>query len=83
MKTFETYQPRSIAPNSITKPAVFNGMCLIRRYKVTVEEIQEPVEVLQERLKTIWGNRRALRITHGSNINAMKEEAEILGIELK
>jgi len=81
--TFETYQPKLVTPNSITRPCVFNGMCLIRRFKVTVEEIDEPVEVLAERLIDLWNRRDELKLGHSSNMRAMRDEAEILGIELK
>jgi len=58
-------------------------MCLIRRFKVTVEEIDEPVEVLAERLIDLWNRRDELKLGHSSNMRAMRDEAEILGIELK
>ena len=82
-RTFETYQPKLITPNSITSPCVFNGMCLIRRFKVTVEEIDEPVEVLAERLIDLWNRRDELKLGHSSNRSAMVNEAKRLGIELK
>jgi hypothetical protein len=36
------------------KPSCFNGMVKIKKYKVTKELIQEPIEVLQERLQSLW-----------------------------
>lgn len=35
-------------------PTVMNGIVAIRRYEIRVELIEEPVEVLRERLKTLW-----------------------------
>lgn len=50
VKQFETYQPSLISPNNIIAPAAFNGYCLVRRYRVTVEEIEEPEDVIIGRL---------------------------------
>lgn len=36
------------------KPDCFNGVVSIKRYKVTVELIEEPIEVYQERLEKLW-----------------------------
>lgn len=79
---FETYQPSTIRPNGITNPKVFNGFCLVRKYKVTVEEIKEPDEVITERLLDLWNRRVELKINHSSNVSAMRKEANKLGIEL-
>lgn len=83
MEQFETYQPALIKPNTITKPSVFNGMCLIRKYKVTVEEVEESEEILKQRLRHIWNRRTELRLGHSSNLRAMIKEAEKLGIKLE
>ena len=37
-----------------THPSCWNGCVQIRRYRVTVEEIAEPREVLCARLQTLW-----------------------------
>ena len=78
-KQFDTFQPGLVTQNSIVTPRCFNGMCLIRQYRVTVEEIEEPPAVLESRLRKLWsekGNR------HSSNICAMKRESRVLGITL-
>lgn len=36
------------------EPSCFNGNVSIKRYKVTVEIIEEPIEVYQERLEKLW-----------------------------
>lgn len=82
MEEFETYQPATIKPNDVTTPRVFNGLCLVRRYKVTIEEVAESDDVVGDRLQNLWANRRELRITHSSNMAAMRREAEKLGITL-
>lgn len=58
-KTIETYRHigewelRNMEYNS-KEPSCFNGVVNIRRYKVTVEIIEESVEVYQERLEKLW-----------------------------
>ncbi len=79
---FETYQPATIRPNSVIKPSVFNGRCLIRKYKVTVEEIIEEDSILAERLLDLYKRRNELKITYIDNVSAMYTEAKKLGIEL-
>lgn len=51
-QVFETFSK----PNNITistEPSATNSI-RIRKYRVTVEEVQEPIEVLQERLLWLW-----------------------------
>jgi hypothetical protein len=36
------------------EPSVWNGEVKIRRYRITIEEIPESVEVLADRLQTLW-----------------------------
>lgn len=38
----------------LSKPSCFNGMVNVRRFKVTVELIDEPKEVIAERLEALW-----------------------------
>ena len=35
-------------------PRVFNDVVHLRKYRITVEELAEPVEVLHERLRDMW-----------------------------
>jgi len=57
--TFETYReigPREIKSHYLGQgyPDCFNGVVSIRRYKVTIELIDEPVEDLRARLLNLW-----------------------------
>jgi hypothetical protein len=36
------------------KPSAFNGVVTIRKYKVRYELIDEPIEVLRERVQKLW-----------------------------
>lgn len=55
-RTYETYgDPRyAVERHHRAAPSAFNGCVEIRRYRITVELIDEPVEVLRERLKKLW-----------------------------
>lgn len=37
-----------------TEPSSFNGMVRVKKYRITVEEIIEPAEVIAERLQKLW-----------------------------
>jgi hypothetical protein len=58
-------------------PSCFNGEVSIRRFRITVELIDEPKEVLAERLRGLW---RGTKNHHNSG--PLQREAEALGIEL-
>ena len=79
-RTFETYQPRLVEPNNVKNPSCFNGMVMIRRYKVTVEEIEEPKEVLLDRLRDLYKDKAN---GHLMNRRAMREECRKLGFDPK
>ena len=36
------------------EPSAFNGFVNVIKYKITIEEIKEPIEVIQERLENLW-----------------------------
>jgi hypothetical protein len=50
------YDPRGYSLNQFVRdePNCFNGWVNFRRFRVTVEEIEEPKEVLAERLLKMW-----------------------------
>jgi hypothetical protein len=55
--TFETFRkPNSFNINNLKgdKPTCFNSFVNYRKYRVTIEEIEEPKEVLIERLQDLW-----------------------------
>jgi hypothetical protein len=56
-RVFETFLPignYEVARMSNTSPTAMNGDVRIRRYEVTIRRIEEPVEVLRDRLLTLW-----------------------------
>lgn len=58
-KTIETfrevgdYELKGYSFNN-KEPSCFNGRVSIKKYKITVEVIEEPIEVYQERLEKLW-----------------------------
>lgn len=62
MKTeFETYRELgSYESSNLTQvePSCFNGIVRVRRYKITCELVDEPDEVIRERICKLWkGNK--------------------------
>lgn len=78
-ESFEMYGRPHLAGSfdHAAKPDSLNGKVRFERYRVTVEKIEEPLEVLHERLRQIYaevkGSRRA---------EAVLEAAKELGVEL-
>ncbi len=60
-----------------TSPSCFNGQVFIRRYRVTIEEIDEPTEILRARLTKLW--RECDNHHHWGPMQAL---AKSLGFEL-
>lgn len=59
------------------EPNVWNSVVNVKRYRVTVEEIEEPQEVLKERLLALLNQRG-----HISHRQCIRDEAKRLGIDL-
>ena len=54
---FETF--RDIGHFEITgltqkEPSCFNGMVRVTKSRITIEEVEEPVEVIQARIQKMW-----------------------------
>lgn len=78
---FETfYKLTAYARGNLVQrePSCFNGGVRVRRYRVTVEELDETKEVLQARLQKLWDDSR-----NSHDIGPIKETAKELGVELK
>lgn len=60
------------------EPCVFNGNVSVERYRVTIEKIEEPQEVLRERLLTLLSQPGG----HVSKREYIRAKAKRLGIEL-
>lgn len=36
------------------EPSAFNGNVRVEKYRITIEKIEEPIEVIHERLEKLW-----------------------------
>ena len=57
INTFETFREiGSFELRQLTQenPSCFNGMVRVEKYRVTVEKVEEPVEVIRARLQKLW-----------------------------
>ena len=55
IETFNDYAINSAMSNCISdKPSSFNSNVQVRKYKITVEMIEEPIEIIQERIINLW-----------------------------
>ena len=54
LETFRTPDDYSLQQLVHDEPSCFNGIVSVKRYRVTVEEIAEPDEVIVARLKKLW-----------------------------
>lgn len=59
------------------EPSAFNGMIRFRKYRITVELLDEPLEILRERLIALWHSlRRNMHL-----VDAMREKAKEIGMD--
>ena len=78
--TIETYADiAGYALNAMAKfvPSCFNGVVSVKRYRITVEEIDEPQEVIAERLQKLWDES-----DNHHHYGPLKIYAQAAGIEL-
>jgi hypothetical protein len=80
METFETFMKLSNYQkgNLISKePTCFNGSVSVRKYKHTIELVEEPIEVIQARIKKLWDE-----CDNHHHWQPLKAEAKKYGLEL-
>ena len=79
--SFETFRKLSdydISNIKKDEPSSLNGNIEFRKYKVTVEDIEEPFEVLSERLQLMWD-----KCDNFHHWNPLKAAAKSIGYELQ
>lgn len=57
MRSFETFREISdytIDNLTFENPSCFNGDVRVIKYKVTIEKIEESIEVIQKRIQKLW-----------------------------
>lgn len=48
------YEQRQLTKD---EPSCNNGCLRIRKYQITVELVEEPIEVIQARIRTLWAEK--------------------------
>ena len=76
-KVIETFYPPRLSDMTQDSPSCFNGMIRIKKYRVTIEEIEESDEVMAQRLQDLWEHSRSWH--DGADI---QKEAKKRGVEL-
>lgn len=77
LETFRRVGPYLLMTLDQPEPDCFNGMVMFRKWKVTMEMVDEPADVLYARLLKIW---RKSRNHH--DVQPLQQEARKLGMEL-
>ena len=80
MESIETFKKPSgylLREMKQDAPSCFNGIVRVKRYRVTVEEIAEPVEVIRERIQKLWDE-----CDNHYNWAPLKAAAKEVGLEL-
>lgn len=79
---FETFRDLRgtyhIKDMTLVSPSCFNSDVLVRKFRITIELIDEPVEVIQERLKTLFANSK-----NHHDYEPLVSAGKKYGIELK
>ena len=79
-KQFETFRVLgAYDTNNLTsnEPSCFNGDICIKKYRITVEEIEEPKEIYEQRLQKLWDE-----CNNWHHWDPLKKEAKKIGYEL-
>jgi len=77
-KVYETFNEPWIPGLNIQRdPSCFNGRVMVRKYRVTIELIEEPREVIAARLQDLWE-----RCTNSHQRNPLRCAAAEIGLEL-
>lgn len=80
MEAFETFRKiDDYTKSNLIKdePSCFNGNVCVRKYKVTVELVEEPIEVIQARIQKMWDECK-----NHHHWQPLKNEAKKYGLEL-
>jgi hypothetical protein len=79
-KQFETFRVLGVYDtNNLTnkEPSCFNGNVSIKKYQITIEEVEEPKEVYEQRLQKLWDE-----CDNFHHWDPLKKEAKNIGYEL-
>lgn len=77
IETFRKIGNYELGSLTAPEPSCFNGRVSIRRYRVTVELIDEPEEVLQARVQKLWDE-----CNNSHHWGPLQEAAKSLNLDL-
>jgi hypothetical protein len=60
------------------KPSCWEGNVRVRRYRITVEKIEEPLEVIGQRIQDLWD-----ACDNHHHVGPLRAAAKGIGLELK
>ena len=58
------------------KPSVFNGSVYVRKYRITIELVDEPIEVIRERIQKLYDESRNYH-----DHEPLRREGKLYGME--
>lgn len=64
--------------NNHKEPSCFNSRVYVRKYKITAELVDEPIEIIQKRIKKLWHE-----CDNYHHHEPLKYTAQKYGLELK
>ena len=76
-ETFKEFGDYEISKMEQNEPSCFNGFVRVKKFRVTIEPIEEPKEVYAERLAKLW-NTKNMR-----DIEPLKIAAKKLGVQME
>ena len=76
-ETFKAVDSFQVANLERKEPSCFNGIVEVRKYKVTVELVEETDEVIRERIQLMWD-----KLDNHHHINPLRREAAKYGLKL-
>ncbi len=54
VETFRDIRPFHLDQLIASAPSCFNGRVQVRRWRVTAELIEEPIEIIRQRIRQLW-----------------------------
>ncbi len=73
-ETFRKFGNYDVTSYTQKEPSCFNGNVNIHKYKITVEVIAEPIEVLEQRLQKLWDE-----CNNSHNVEPLRNAAKEIG----
>jgi hypothetical protein len=78
IETFQSVGSYELLKLTQNEPSCYNGAVRVRKFKVTIEPIDEPNEVIAERLQVLWDSS-----DNHHEYEPLRRYAKSIGYELK